>query len=138
MTIFLVVSKFFYQKMAKMFSTFYINVHQFSILSSTISSYFNSSYYSFLTFLTLYPIFVIYLKNKFLIRPNGRGFNPQTPLPTPLTGLHRVQYCRSCNYGQRVVCFASRFAQRRSQNTTSVDLSKIFGGNQNIGENKFR
>ena len=39
---------------------------------------FNSSYYSFLTYLTLYLISFKISQQFFLLRPNG-GFNPQTP-----------------------------------------------------------
>src|SRR6218665_1718244 len=66
------------------------SIHQFSLPSSTISPYFNSSYYSFFTFFTLYSILFNISQKKFLLRPNGGGFNPQTPtLPTPL-GLNEI------------------------------------------------
>src|SRR6218665_317445 len=71
------------QKITKIYKNFFKILHRyidFSLPSSTISSYFNSSYYSFLTFLTLYLIsFKISQKIFFSWDPIG-GFNPQTPL----------------------------------------------------------
>src|SRR6218665_3716994 len=76
--------------MSKKFPPNFTLIHQFSLPSSTISPYFNSSYYSFFTFFTLYSILFNISQKKFLLRPNGGGFNPQTPtLPTPL-GLNEI------------------------------------------------
>src|SRR6218665_385948 len=63
------------------FSPNFTSIHRFCLPSSTISlsSYFNSSYYSFFTFLTLYPVF-FNISKKNLLRANGWGFNPPNPL----------------------------------------------------------
>src|SRR6218665_3049683 len=48
--------------------------------SSTISPYFNSSYYSFLTFWTLYPIFFQYISKKISPKSQwGEVLTPKTP-----------------------------------------------------------
>src|SRR6218665_2967810 len=69
----------------KKFSQNFTSIHRFCLPSSTISSYFNSSYYSFFTFLTLYPISFNISQKNFVLRANG-GLIPKHPLPTPLDG----------------------------------------------------
>src|SRR6218665_2117376 len=92
-------------KKCQTFPQTFTSIHRFCLPSSTISPYFNSSYYSFLTFLTLYPIFSIYLKNNFLLRANG-GFNPQPPLAyasvhqSTQCPLHTSLYCTLHTIGE--------------------------------------
>ena len=62
---------------------------------TSISSYFNSSYYSFLTFLTLYLISFKISQEIFLMRPNGGILTPKTFLPTPLIPTMRVHFAKS-------------------------------------------
>src|SRR6218665_3047367 len=80
----------FFTHVQKNYKNFLQILHQyidFSLPSSTISSYFNSSYYSFLTFLTLYLIYFKISQNFFSPETQWGGFNPQNPsLPMPLTG----------------------------------------------------
>src|SRR6218665_231876 len=73
----------FFSHVPKISSKFYIDTSIFP----TISPYFNSSYYSFFTFLTLYSILFNISKNKFLLRPNGEVLTPKPPLPTPLADI---------------------------------------------------
>src|SRR6218665_3195041 len=85
--------------MSKNYKKFLQILHQyidFSLLSSTISSYFNSSYYSFLTFLTLYLISLKISPKKFSHETQWGDFNPQNPpLPTPLIPTMRVHFAKS-------------------------------------------
>src|SRR6218665_3612464 len=90
------------QKITKIYKNFFKILHRyidFSLPSSTISSYFNSSYYSFLTFLTLYLI-SFKISQKFFSHET-----PKTPLaypsdPYPPMRIHSfIQECirRSVN-----------------------------------------
>ena len=80
-------------------------LHQFFLLSSTISPYFNSSYYSFFTFFTLYPIFFDISQKNSLLRPIGGGLTAKTPLPMPLVVIMfmRQTYNRTCMHVQSPV-----------------------------------
>src|SRR6218665_3660120 len=57
----------------------FTSIHQFSLPSSTISPYFNSSYYSFLTFFTLYPILFNISLKKISPETQWGGFYPPNP-----------------------------------------------------------
>src|SRR6218665_3956914 len=72
---------------SKKFPPNFTSIHQFSLPSSTISPYFNSSYYSFLTFFTLYPILFNISQKKISHETQWGGLTPKPPLPTPLCAL---------------------------------------------------
>src|SRR6218665_2077059 len=70
----------FFSHVQKISSKFYINTSIFSLPSSTISSYFNSSYHSFLTFLTLYLISFKISQKKISHVTQWGVLTPKTPL----------------------------------------------------------
>src|SRR6218665_2582622 len=81
--------------MSKKFPQNFTSIHQLSLPSSTISSYFNSSYYSFFTFFTLYPIFFNISQKKFSPETQWGVLTPKPPLPTPLIpAIYNSNNCR--------------------------------------------
>ena len=98
---FLMIFVFFSPKNGKNFLKI---IPWFSLSSLTISPYFNSSYYSFFTFLTLYPIsFNISQKKIFSWDPMG-GLTPQKlPLPTPLCVTKDGSYSAAQFFGPRLI-----------------------------------
>src|SRR6218665_1911695 len=61
-------------------------LHQYLPPSSTVSPYFNSSYYSFLTHCIQFSS--IYLRKNVLLRAIWGVLTPKPPLPTPLADSH--------------------------------------------------
>src|SRR6218665_1401893 len=72
------------QKNGKKCSPNFTSIHRFCLPSSTIFPYFNLSYYSFFTFLTLYPIFFNISQRNFSPKSHWGFEPPKPPLPTPL------------------------------------------------------
>src|SRR6218665_1863661 len=66
--------------MSKKFLSNFTSIHQFSLPSSTISPYFNSSYYSFFYIFDTVSNFVQYISNFFSPLTQGGGLTPK-PLP---------------------------------------------------------
>src|SRR6218665_3321937 len=103
---FLIIIMFFshVQKRLKNF----LKILHLYLPSSTISPYFNSSYYSFLTIFTLYPIFFnIISQNFFSAKTQWAGFNPQTPL-----AFASVQNALSLFLGRRRISKGSPFQEK--------------------------